>query len=471
MGSSQLYHQKEIDEEESFIWVTGGRGCVSQEQPCCPGTKGCVMWVHIDCNNFYVSCERIFRPSIRNWPTVVSTNNENKGGILIALSREAKALGLKRGDPVFKISGFLEERGVRLFPPNFALYNDISNRIENLIQHCGLVDRVIKYSIDEFFCHVPESDIERLKSKVGIISQLVTQATDIPVSSGCASTFTLAKVGTWYMKRYPYRPTCLIDSSNQEKALALLPVGEVWGIGRRTRKRLQQSGIGSALDFLQCSPQWVKVNFGSTLLQTWYELKGIPCVDLSVPERNRQIGHTRTFPYMIESQEELKEAVANYASACAYRLRAQKSVCYAVGVFLQSNIHRDDLEQYGSYQECYFTEPTQYTPRLVESSVNLVEKCFRPGIQYKRAGVILREIVPEQGLQASLFSVHDREKEGRLMEVVDTINHKFGAGSVRSLAQGLGRAARHMDFGGGLRCYTTRFDDIIQVRCYENDLV
>lgn len=429
------------------------------------------MWVHIDCNNFYVSCERIFRPSLRHWPTVVSTNNENQGGILIALSKEAKALGLKRGDPVFKVASFLEEKGVRLFPPNFALYNDISSRIEQLIRQSGLPDKVIKYSIDEFFCHIPETDMEKLKHGIAYLSQWITRGTEIPVSSGCATTFTLAKVGTWFMKRYPYYPTCLIDSSNREKALALLPIGDVWGIGRRTRKKLQQIGLVSALDFLQCQSSWVKQNFGSTVLQTWYELKGIPCIDMRETLFNRQIGHTRTFPYMTEDKGVLKEAVANYASACAYRLRAQKCLCYSIGVFLQSNRHRDDLEQYGVYKEYRFQEPTRYTPRLVEASLSLVDSGYRPGVQYKRAGVILKDIVPAQGLQMVLFDEHDREKEDRLMAAVDDINRRFGVGSVRPLSQGLGRAARHMDFGGGLRCYTTSFEDILQVRCYKNDLL
>lgn len=422
------------------------------------------MIIHVDCNNYYVSCERIFRPYLRNKPVAVVTNNENGGGIILALSKEAKLLGLKRGAPVYKVKELLEKNEVTVFPTNFILYNDISSRVMSIVRESGLVLNIEKTSIDEFFGTLPVEDPKEAEAMAREVCRRITQATDIPVSCGCAATYTLAKVATWFVKHYPYPGVCVITEANREKALALLPVQDVWGIGRQHFKKLQYIGVRTALDFIRLKESRVQSLMTVVGAKTRKELRGIPCIDISELPQKKSICTSRSFSSMVIDKEEVKEAVANFTACCARKLRAQKSHCRSMTVFILTNSHREDLPQYWSSDSLHLKIPTSDTIELTKAAIQLFEQIFKEGYKYKKAGVIVTDIIPDTAVQQDLFDTTDRSRQQRIMKVMDHINDKYGADKVRILVQGLENNRWKVKGINDLRCFTTNINDILQLK-------
>ncbi|MCK9159468.1 MAG: Y-family DNA polymerase [Bacteroidaceae bacterium] len=423
-------------------------------------------WIfHIDCNSFFVSCERIFRPALWHVPTVVTSNMENLGGIIVSLSKEAKQIGLKRGDPLFQVKGLIEKNRVAVFTANFDLYHDISQRIMCVIRESGIVYFVEQYSIDEMFGRIQADSVEDVINKARTVCQMITKATDVPVSSGCAKTFTLAKVGTWFVKHYAYKDVCAITPENRERALSLLPIADVWGIGRKYRRLMEAKHIRTALEFTHLQSGWVRNNMTVIGLRTFRELLGQPCVDISELSQNKSVSTTRTFSRMLKTKDELREAISNFASSCTRKLRSQHSVCCGVSVFIMSNPHREDQMAYGNSNTATFSVPTNDTMEIVRAAFAILDMIFCDGILYKRAGVTLINILSDDAVQQDLFDKKDRVKSKQLMKTLDKINSKFGEGTVRMVVQGLDETNWHVRSDKSARCFTTNIHDIVEVHC------
>ena len=398
------------------------------------------MFVHIDCNNFFVSCELVSRPELNGTPVVVANNNDNNGGIILALNQEAKAVGLKRGNPLFQVSQLIEQQHVTVIDVHHQLYHDISLHIMEEVRKTEMVLDFIQYSVDEFFGFMPEDDPALLREYLQTLKNLIYQTTSIPVSCGAGLSYTLAKTATWFAKHYPaYNGICIMPADKRETALSKVPIKEVWGIGRRSVKKLEQTGIRTALDFTKQNDSWVNRLFGVTGLRTWKELNGTPAIIIASHEQQKSIMYSRTFAHMTSSKEILMRELSNYASAAARRLREQKSLCQSVTVFIATNRHRTDLAQYKADDSIRLTTATDDSLQIIDVVAILLNRLFKDNYQYKQAGVILGNLQHSDAVQLSLFEpnqVKEKERQKRLMQVMDKINQRFGKNQIHFAIQG-----------------------------------
>lgn len=398
------------------------------------------MYIHLDCNNFFVSCELLSRPELRGTPVVVANDNGNNGGIILALNQEAKAVGLKRGNPLFQVSQLIEKQHVTVIDVHHQLYHDISHQIMEHVRQTEMVLDFVQYSVDEFFGTMPDDDPIRLRGYLLKLKNLIREKTGIPVSCGAGMSYTLAKTATWFAKHYPaYKGICVMPADKREQALARVPIADVWGIGRRSIKKLSQEGIQTALDYTQKSEAWVRRLFNVTGVRTWKELRGEPAITLASHERQKSIMYSRTFAHMTDSKPVLLRELSNYATAATRRLREQGSLCGAVTVFLATNRHRTDLAQYNVDDTLKLTTPTDDTRAVMQAVSTLLERIYQPRYQYKQAGVILSQLQSNSGMQLDLFApqqADDRTKQKRLMHAIDSINKRFGKNQIHFAVQG-----------------------------------
>ena len=417
----------------------------------------------VDCNNFFVSCERVFRPDLIGKPVVVLSNND---GCVIARSNEAKALGLKMGDPLFKVRGLLEREGVAVFSSNSTLYGDMSRRVMSLLSR--YTPRQDIYSIDECFLDLSGmGNGEKLHAYGKEIVRTVSKGTGIPVSMGIAPTRTLAKVASKFAKQYAgYQGVAVIDTAErQAKALRLFDVGDVWGIGRRMRQRLTAAGISTAWDFTQQRADWVKRQFTVTGLRTWKELRGTPCIELEELPLQRSLCTSRSFSDQgISDHALLEEAVANFAGECARRLRERQACTRQLIVFAYTSRFRTDESSDVIQQNVSLTVATNDPRELIKAALNGLRAHYKEGIYwYKKAGVVCYDLVSAGAVQTHLFDTVDRTKQKKLLEAIDTINQKNGTGTVRVASQG-----NLVNFGLRTaflsRRFTTRLDEVIEVK-------
>lgn len=425
------------------------------------------MIIHIDCNTFYVSCEISLRPDLLGKPVVVANCNEVGGGVILALNKEAKSLGLKRGIPVFQVRDLLEKHRVAVFPANLPKYVDISRRLMQVVRDQEIVLHFQQYSVDEFFGELPVDDAQQLRRYALKVKQHIEHCTGIPVSCGISATYTLAKVATWYAKHYQgYQGVCVLLQENYEKALRGIPITDVWGIGRRTAPRMEEMAIHTAFDFIQKPAFVVKQRFKVTGLRTWQELQGTRCITIESPALQRTMMHSRTFTYMTSDRQQLRTCISNYAVAVARKLRDQHSVCLSVGVFISTNSHREDLEQYGMSASTRLSVATADTALITKAALEVFERIFRPGYHYKKAGVVLLEITSDEAIQLDLFDSpnHDIQKSRKLMETMDALNRKYGMDSVRLASQGFETTTPNLTNFQPLRNETTNINDIIEVK-------
>lgn len=427
------------------------------------------MILHIDCNSFYASCEVSLRPELKGKPVVVANYNEAGGGIILALTKEAKALGLKRGNPVFQVRDVLEKNGVVVFPANLQKYVDISKRIMQVVQEQEMVQAFHRYSVDEFFAEIPEMNKQEAIDYVATLKEAIEHGTGIPVSCGISVTYTLAKVATWYAKRFAgYKDICVLQPADIEKALRGVPIADVWGVGYRSAPKMGRMGIKTAWDYSQKPQAFIQKSFRLPGVRTWMELRGQQAVDITTPPKQQSIMHSRTFTYMTDSRETLAAYIANYTVAAARKLRDQHSVCRSVTVFVNTNRHRLDLPQYSNTATVRLANATAGTTELVNAAQQAFDGVFREHYQYKRAGVVLSEIADDSAVEQDLFvSTRDVERQRRLMEATDSINTRYGMDKVRLAAQEYRHENREpadqIRFEP-LRNETTNIDDIITVR-------
>lgn len=399
------------------------------------------MFVHIDCNNFFVSCELVSRPELQGTPVVVANENENHGGIILALNQEAKAVGLKRGNPLFQVTKIIERNHVTVIDVHHNLYHEISGHIMDVVRQSEMVLDFVQYSVDEFFGVMPDDDPTRLRNYLQQLKELIWQETSIPVSCGAGLTYTLAKTATYFAKHYKgYHGICVMPADKRQQALLQVPAKDIWGIGRRSIKVLQQRNVETAWAFTQLSEQVVKALFGIRGVRTWSELKGIPALVLTGKSaRQQSIMYSRTFAQMIGSKEALLTQLNNFTSAACRRLRAQKSLCTSVSLFVATNRHREDLPQYHNDQTIRLHTATDDTIEISSAVKVLLDRLFRSGYLYKQAGVILSGLQESDGIQLDMFAdnyVEESNRRKKLMQVFDRINAKHGSNKLHFSGQG-----------------------------------
>lgn len=426
----------------------------------------------IDCNNFFVSCERIFNPRLRNRPVVVLSNND---GCVVALSNEAKALGLKRGQPYFQIEADCRRYGVEALSGNHRLYGDISSRVMTTI--AAVAGNVDVYSIDEGFIDFKHWPADQCVEAGREIVRRVRRDVGIPTSLGIAPTKTLAKVAARFAKKYPaYRCVCAIDNdTKRRKALELTEIGDVWGIGRRLVKRLGNYGIHNALQLADRPRNEVEMMLNIVGVRTWQELNGTPCISVDThnnenPALQKQMCCSRTFARNIESKEELKNALALFVTIVGRKMRRKHTAAQAIAVFLHTNTFRDDLPQYHNSAYLTLDEATNDTPTISATATRILDAIYRPGFGYKRAGIMMSELCDDRHIQTSIFTdTEDRERRRRLMSVMDSLN-------ASSLAHDRVHIASYMPMESVVKCqrrspdFSTRISDIINVKTQSNGL-
>ncbi|MBR6465159.1 MAG: Y-family DNA polymerase [Bacteroidales bacterium] len=401
----------------------------------------------MDCNNFFVSCERVFNPSLEGRAVVVLSNND---GCAVSRSAEAKALGIKMGTPAFKIAQELESKGIDVVmcSSNYTLYADMSRRAMDVLRH--LVGRIEIYSIDEAFVDfagIGKDEVVRLGKE---IVNRVRKETGLPVSVGVARSKTLAKAATRFAKKYPaYRGFCMIDSESQrEKALRLLPAGDVWGIGFRSQKKFAALGISTAYDFVQKGAYWIKQNMGVCGLRTYEELLGRSVIRLDDKALKQTITTSRSFGELVSDLSQLRCAVSNFAASCAQKLRAQHSSAMYATVFLMTSVFREDLPQYYNNSTYIFEEAEDSTIGLVSGCLDALDEIYLPGYSYKKAGVTVSGIVPHGHIQQSLYYQSDYERMRKVDCLMDEVNRRYGKNRLHLAVQGSSAIFNRRQTGG-----------------------
>lgn len=393
------------------------------------------MYGIIDCDNCYVSCERVFRPDLNGKPVVVLSNND---GCIVARSNEAKKLGIKAGLPYFKLQEQFPDQKIAVFSSNYELYGELTSRVVEIIRQEA--PQYFRYSIDECFVYLDGMERIDLKQWGENLHHRIKKSVGVPVSIGLAPNKTLAKMASHFAKKHSgYRHCCLIDTDEKRiKALKLYPVDEVWGIGRRYAAKLENLGIHTAFDFASISKESLNATFNNIVIyRTWAELNGEDCVPNEAMAKKKSICTSRSFNGMISDLETIKIHVANYAARCAEKLRQQNTVASIVGVFLNTNYFREDLPQYWQFKELPLPTSTNSTTTIVKAAHGVLNEIYKEGYQYKKAGVIVMGIAPTSPIQLNLFDINAErfEKLKSLDKVIDRINKVNGTETVILAAQ------------------------------------
>lgn len=418
------------------------------------------MYALVDCNNFYVSCERVFRPDLNGRPVVVLSNND---GCAIARSNEAKALGIPMGAPAFEYEELFKKHDVQVFSANFALYGDMSHRVMNIIgEFCPDLEI---YSIDEAFLKLEGFNSERLLKEGKSLRKKVHKCTGIPISIGIAPTKALAKIANRIAKKYPSETDSfhLIDSDEKRtKALKWTNIADVWGIGAAHAKSLNAIGVKNALDFTLLSDQFVRKQMSIVGLRLKHDLQGIPTLNLDDVKDKKNIATTRSFENNFTELAELEERISTFAVSCAEKLRKQGDCCNTMMVFIHTNGHRQDLPQYSRNIIVKLPFASNSGIELSRFAIEALSKIFKKGYHYKKAGVIVMDLSPQQQEQYKLFG-NSNPRHAPLMKAIDAINASFGQQKLRLASQSHGRIwkMRQENLSPG---YTTKLSDIITVK-------
>ena len=413
-----------------------------------------------DCNNFYASCERVFNPGLNNKPIVVLSNND---GCIIARSNEAKNLGIKMGEPVFKVKHIIKENNVYVFSTNFALYGDMSSRVMSLLD--SMSPEIEIYSIDEAFMNF--NGIKNQLRVANHIRRTIKKSTGIPISIGIAKTKTLSKVANYIAKKQMKRGLCLLTGhDNILKALKCLPVSKIWGIGSRYSQILNGYNIKTAYDFIQLNEEWVLKKMTIMGLRIQKELKEIPCFSIDTnPSPKKNICTSRSFDGTVGSIQLMQEAITTHAVRCAEKLRSEQSCARYVSVILKTNPFDTLGEYYNGYKSIALSIPTNDTIEIVHKANILLKSMYKKGLTYKKAGVIVGDIISENQVQLDLFDTdEDHIKRKNLYGTLDRLNQKLGRDKIQILGQGTNKR-------WGIKqervtpCYTTQWDQLLKVHC------
>ncbi len=389
------------------------------------------MYALIDCNNFFVSCERTLDKSLIDQPVVVLSNND---GCIVSRSNEAKALGIPMGAPVFKYKELFKQYGVKSFSAKFELYNFRSQQVMNVIKEYA--PDFEAYSIDEAFL-----DLSGFEKYINIYEHSkklraeILEASEIPTSIGIAPSKTLAKIANRIVKKFPAQfpdGVYIMDTTEKiEKALKWLDIGDVWGIGRKLTIKMQDAGVYKAYDLLKKPEMWIQKQMGIHGIRMVNEMKGIRQLEIEEPSAKKSIAVTRSFMEMIKDKTELQERVEMFAHTCAEKLRRQNSCCKMITVFVRTNRFRKDLPEYYNGITMPLPNPSSSSIILAKAATQIFEQLFLEGFQYKKAGVIVSDFVPENERITSLFDVDLDQKHLPIMKTMDRLNRKYGKDKIR----------------------------------------
>ncbi|MBU8932906.1 MAG: Y-family DNA polymerase [candidate division Zixibacteria bacterium] len=418
----------------------------------------------VDCNNFYASCERVFNPKLQNKPIVVLSNND---GCIVARSNEAKALEIGMGQPFFKYRNVIEKHNVHVFSSNYALYGNMSGRVMATLAQ--FTPKMEIYSIDEAFLDLCGSDrfhgYNDLVEYAHTLRATVKQWTGIPVSIGIARTKTLAKIANRLAKKSTKVNGVLnlIDSPYMDQALEKVHVGDVWGIGRQSTKWLVGMNINNARQLRDIDDKVISKRMGVVGLRLVYELRGISCLLLETCSSPRKgIISSRSFGRRVESLDDLKESVAAFITNAAAKLRKQNLAARLLTVFLTTNPYSKNDKQYNNSIVIRLPGAINDTAQLLHHATRGTESIFRKGFRYKKAGVMLDNLIPADQAQATLFDDNNIKRNRKLMETIDSVNKKMGSGTLRYATQGSTQPWKGK-CGNRSPCYTGNWDELVNV--------
>jgi DNA polymerase V len=416
----------------------------------------------VDVNNFYVSCERVFAPKLEGVPMVVLSNND---GCAVARSAEVKALGVKMATPWFQMKDLAKQHGIQAYSSNYTLYGDMSSRVVEVLRR--FTPNLEVYSIDESFLQI-ETVLKQYADPTSlgqIIKQDVKDTTGLPVCVGIGTSKTLAKLANHLAKKHPqFAGVCDISSMPKEALyqwMAETAVGEVWGIGGKTAKKLKELKINSVFDLAQISPQAMRQQFGVVIERICYELRGVSCLQLEeVAPAKQQIISSRSFGKPVTSMEELAESVATHVARGAEKLRSQKSVTGALTIFVQTNPHKPFEPQHHQSITVVLSDPSDNTLTLTSAALKGLKQIYKTGFKYKKAGVILNLLADKPTMQQSLFDdIEVKGKSAGLMKAMDSINSRFGNAAIKTAASGT-KQDWQMRSGNRSPNYTTQWDEL-----------
>ncbi len=417
----------------------------------------------IDCNNFFVSCERVFRPDIMNKPVIVMSNGD---GCAVAMSNEAKNLGITRGVPLFQVRDIINQHDIVTLSSNHKLYGDMSTRVMSTIS--SIIPDIEIYSIDECFINFGDLSVADCEKLGRQIVKKVRRDVGIPTSLGIAPNKTLAKIAAGYAKKYKgYNCVCIIDSDDKRyKALSNTSITKVWGIGRRLGKMLLQKNITTALEFSKLSINRIRELLNVNGERVWRELNGMTCENYSVVEPDRkQICVSRTFTKSLDNIEQLREAISVFCDDIARKLRKQSGCARTITVFIHTNSYQTELPQHYGSDTIKLETATDDTLTITNMAIKLLYGLFRRGFSYKRIGVIITDIVSHTAVQQSLFEdTKKREQRSRLMQVIDSVNRCESTYDKLHLAT-VSSNKNRVKQNQLSPFYSTRIEDIIVVKC------
>ena len=422
----------------------------------------------VDCNNFFVSCERVFNPRLEGRPVVVLSNND---GCIIARSNEAKALGIKMGEPVFKARPEIRRHDIAVYSSNYPLYGDMSARVMNALK--TFTPDIELYSIDEAFLGLRGFEKRGLAAYGQDMRQAIRRWTGIPVSVGIAETKTLAKIAGHLAKKTPDANGTFVieDERTRRRVLAGIEVGDIWGVGRRWAKMLNGEAIITALDFHDTPETWVRKRMGVTGARTLLELRGIPCLDLETQPPDKQtIRVSRSFAQPVDSRRVMRESIAAFAARAAEKLRRDGLVCSLVTVFAATNRFAANGAYYRGTASSATPAATNHTTDITNAAMAAFQQVYRPGCPFKGAGVMMLGLARIENAQTNFFAPPDIEADARkqrLMSAFDSLNARIGGGTVRLGAQGVAERGKRGVFtvqNHRSPRYTTCFSEIPVVR-------
>ncbi len=412
-----------------------------------------------DANNFYASCERLFRPDLHSKPIVVLSNND---GCVIARSNEAKALGIDMGTPFYQVRTICQKHRVHIFSSNYALYGDLSHRLMcTLERECNQMDI---YSIDEAFLQPPEGPIEDLTEWGQVVRQNVMQQVGIPVSIGIGPTKTLAKVANFIAKKILFVPVFQLDHSNLEW-LEHIAIGDVWGVGSRWAKQLQSLGVMTASDLSQISSTFLKRRFNVILTRTAQELRGRRCEGMELPAPKKTIVSSRAFGKPLSKYDDIAQALSSYCSRACQKLRSQYSKAGYIQVFLKTNPFSKHICQYRNMSGHSLTIPSNDTRQIIHAAKACLKTIFKPGLKYHKTGILLAQLQHQSIEQQSLLPETKLYAHSeKVMPLLDNVNQRYGNQSLIIAAQGM---QPHWKMKSNLRSphYTTQWHDLVKVLC------
>ncbi len=420
------------------------------------------MYALCDCNNFFVSCERVFRPDLRDKPVVVLSGND---GCVVARSNEVKRLGIKMGVPFYQIRQMAEQYGIVHFSSNFELYGDISSRIMTILGK--YTDELQQCSVDEAYIDLSYcTDTEAAKAVAARIKAEIQKSIGVPVSLGIAATKTLCKVATDYAKHYAgYKGVCSISTEEQRrKALSDYAIEDVWGIGRQSAAKLHKAGVTTALEFADHTELFASNLLNLPGANTWRELNGHDCIALGDSPEKASITCSRTFAHGVTDRTLLEQALSEFCAKVAEKLRRQQSVCQEMMVFADTSRFLENRQTI--YITLHFPIPTDNTQEMTLAMLRALRQRWQPNTPYKRAGVVLLSISPGKGVQQLLFDDRDRQRDTQLQKTIDRINSRTGKRTIGFMPQvDVKKASELYSIGAKSPAYSTRISDIITLHC------